>query len=108
LEDVADQRVRRGRQVGARDGHGDGQVSAGEVARATLVFRERGPELKAVGEDHGGVAAGGLVWPRPERGPDDQVVLLFQQVERGSVVGGGPAPAGPSGAAGRPTSPAPA
>jgi hypothetical protein len=89
LEDVADQRVRGGRQVGARDGHGNGQVRAGEVARAALVFRERGPELKAVGEDPGGVTARWLVWPRPTRGPDDQVDLLFQPVDGGSRVVGG-------------------
>ena len=93
LEDVADQRVRGGREVGARDRHGDGQVRAREVALAALVLGERGPEREAVGEDLGGVAARRLVRPWPPRGPDDQVDLLLQPVDgRPGVLGD---PAGP-------------
>jgi len=91
LEDVADQRIGRGGEIGPRYGHGNGLVRAGEAARTALVFGERGPELEAVDEDLGGVAPGRLVRPGPSRGPDDQIDLLLQPVDGDPGIVGGPA-----------------
>jgi hypothetical protein len=91
LEDVADQRVGGGREIGARDRYQNGLVRAGEAARAALVFGERGPERESVGEYLGGVAPGGLVRPGAPRGPDDQVDLLLKPVDGDPGIVGGPA-----------------